>query len=361
VLINDPGGVGLDNVNLGAGAGGNTVSFDHAGGSVSGTDGGVAANKVYQAADATANVTVNFLAGAGVVILGNGNDSVTANGANTFIVLGSGANRVTANGLDATVIAGNGADTVTANGVGATVNLGDGNDTVSANGDGALVVAGAGADVITANGIGAVVLVGNGNDTIAANGAGAIVVAGSGSDSISATGAGSAVQVTAGPGSVDTIIVGSNNNNLRVTGGIDTIFGAGGDTFLLNGLQPGSSITEVGSSNKTFLGGNASATLALNPAQVNNVVTVQALAPDGANTGAIEMQGFGAGDSLVLQSLTGGITHAALDSFAAVLANLVVGATNQTLVFDGGGYVRFATPVSFQASEFLFGTTSGPV
>jgi hypothetical protein len=384
VIVTDPTGVSTtDAVSLSSGTG-NTVSLDHAGGQVTGTDGsGSTTNTVVQAGNATNNVNVDLLGGTGIVILGNGSDQVRANGAASFISLGNGNDTVTANGNASTVIVGTGndtitangnadhvtvtgglgTDTITANGAGTVVNAQNANGalTITANGGGAVVLAGNGNDTITANGGGAVVIAGNGNDNITANGAGATVIAGSGNDVVSATGTGSTVNIGAGPLSVDTVTMGSGDV-LRMSGGTDQISGVGNDFFFLNNLKAGSTVLATGSQNFIALGGDSSTEVVLDPAQIKNTIVVQALnSPADTYGGVVEIQGFTSQDMVDLQSLKGGIDGALINSFGEVLANLQTNPTNYTLKLAGGGAIQFDTTVPFSAAEFGFSSSHGLV
>jgi hypothetical protein len=371
IVVTDPTGVGTDAVSLGSGTG-NVVYLASAGGTVSGNaSSGPTINEIVQNPGATANVTVNLDGGTGLILLGDGMDSVTANGDGSHIALGNGVDTVVANGNGTTVAAGNGAgDKVTATGNNAIVGLGNGNgDTVVAGGANAVIVVGNGnGDSVTANGAGTVVSAGNGNnDIVVANGAGSQVYIGSGTgDQVIATGTGSTVVVSATSSSTDTITVGGSAL-VAVNGGTSQISGTNGDLFYLNGLKAGSNILETGSNNKTFLGTDSSAKVTLDPAQTGNVLYVQADTAAGAGSGQgvyagkIEIQGFTSNSVIDLQSLMGGIDGNLINSYAEVQANLQTNFTNQTLLLKGGGSIQFDTIVPFQPSEFAYSANFGPV
>ena len=147
VVVNDPNGVGQDNVQLGAGTGDN-VALDHAGGKVTGS--GTGTTTVTQAGSNA--VTVSLGKGTGLITLGNGNDTITANGNGTHVTAGNGADTVTANGNNDIITLGNGNDKVTANGNNDTDTFGNGNNTVTANGNTDTFKFGGGNNKLTANG-----------------------------------------------------------------------------------------------------------------------------------------------------------------------------------------------------------------
>lgn len=372
VIVNDGSGdTGLTNVSIGTGSG-DDVSFGYSGGSVTGT--GAGTTTVTQNTSSGANVTVSLGKGVGMVTLGNGNDSVTANGAGSSISAGNGNDTFTANGAGSNVSAGNGNDTVTANGANTSVTLGNGNDVVTANGTtkygaGATVKVGNGNDTITANGNLASVTAGSGADTVTANGEYATVNLGSsgkpgGSDNVTSTGIGSQVTVYAKAGTTNTFTVGSNNTYLSVTGGVDTIAstGSGGDSnddFYLNNAQLNSSLNLFGTNDLAFIGSDSSVNVSFGLANQYNEVTVQA---DSNNTysGTVGLNGFGPGDTLDLQGLEDTSGHA-FTSFSQVVADMTGTSNSETLDLNGGGKIVFGQQTAFNANEFAFSTSTGPV
>ena len=345
VIVQDPTGVGTDTVTLDSGTN-NLVSLDHAAGAVSavGLDslGNITTNTVVQAG--TNDVSVNFQTGTGNISLGDGNDTVTANGANDTVALGSGNNVVMANG----------ANTI----VGITDKAGA-TENVTANGNGAIVVVGNGNDTVTANGSPATVVAGNGNDTVTANGNGALIFVGSGNDTISATGTGDHVTISASSTSLDSTTLGSGDV-LRATNGTQTITGGSNDTILLNATNVNSTATLSGSADHVFVGSNGSDRIYFDPAQSNSQVTVQAFTA-GIYTGTVEVTGFSTNSTLDLESLTGK-NGLALNTYANVLSNLSASSgTQYVLALQGGGAIKLDTTVAFQASEFAFTNGTGAV
>ena len=376
VLIEDARGVGTDVVTLGTGQG-NLVNFAMAGGSVTGTGGGVSTTTVVQTG--TRGVTVNLGGATAIVSLGDGDDAVTANGASSTILLGNGNDKITADGNQDLVMAGAGNDSVTANGDQNSIILGDGDNQVIANGIQTLVTVGNGKNTITANGsgpspgIGVQITAGSGTNSITANGNDATVTVGmagavplNGDLTLSATGSNDTLTVTASDASTDNITVG-NNALLSVTNGTATITGAAGDSFVLNGLNANSVLYEAGNDNLTFLGSDSCALIHLNPANTGDVLTMQG-DPGNTYAGAVEISGFGGNDQIDLQGLVGGVTHADFGSLSgkalltAVLANMRDGPTGDTLALAGGGSIKFDAPVAaFTVASFASAVTTGPL
>jgi hypothetical protein len=392
VTVNDTIGVGIDNVTLGNGIN-NSISFGYAGGSVASTGSGP--NTVSQSPGAYTTVNVELYNGVGLISLGNGNDTVTANGAGSTITLGNGGDTVTANG-DGTVIAlgnggdvvtangnydviavGSGGDTITANGLMTTVTAGSGNDLITANGNGAVVAAGYGNDTVSANGAfavvtlgsgndnvsangdGAFVIVGNGNDTVSANGANASVTMGYGNDSLSLTGSMSIATINANSYSHDSVTLGSTDS-LNISGGTDNIYGTAGDAVYANALKVNSSLQLTGNNNMAFIGSDSSVNVLLNQAQSGDQITIQA---DNGNTygGVVDISYFDQADLMTLNGLVGGITDTAINSLSSIIANMTAGPNADTLHLAGGGSIVFSAVTGFTSSEFAFGTHTGPV
>ncbi|MBS0559238.1 MAG: hypothetical protein JSR21_04210 [Proteobacteria bacterium] len=316
VNVTDPNGTGQDTVQLGAGAY-NSVSFDHAGGSVTGTD-TTGVTTVTQSAASGNTVNVNLNDGTGNISLGNGNDTITANGRFTRIIAGDGNDVVTANGNRDRIRLGNGDDTVTANGNHDRIRLGNGNDTVTANGN---------------------------YDRI---------LLGSGNDNLTALGSFDNIVVNSLSTSTDTISVGSYDT-VRVTNGTDTITANGpNDVFYLNGQNAGTTVSLYGNQESVFLGSNASATINMNPASTGNTITVQALTSSTDYTGTIDITGFGSTDHIDLQGL-------GFASGTDAFNSLSYGPLGATLALNGGGSINFLSPVALNASEFVVTPNHGPV
>ena len=338
VTISDTSGVGKDAVTTGNGSG-DVINFGYAGGSVNGTGSGT--TTVVQSSNASTVLNINMNNGTLLATVGNGSDTITANGAGTNITAGYGNDTITANG-------------------GATIFAGDGNDLVYAQGNNSSVTLGSGSDVVYANGNASQVSVGNGNDYIAANGSGSVVTAGYGNDTISATGAGSAVTVNAQGFSQDNITVGSNNDFVRVTDGTSSISGVAGDTFYLNGLNAHSTLLLTGNGNMAFIGDDSNVSITLNQAQNTNGILVQA-DPSNTYSGEVDLTNFNLNDTLNLEGLVGGVTGQALNSYTSVLQNITAGPVSDTLHLAGGGSIVFSSVTGFTSNEFIFGTHTGSV
>lgn len=402
--VTDTTGSGTDNFQIQGGVG-DTITLGMAGGSVTGTA-TTGVTTVTQAATSANQVVVALGNGVGNVTLGNGHDTVTANGAASIIKVGSGVDTITANGAGDAITFGNGADTVTANGNNDHITGGNGGSTVTANGNNDVITLGNGANKLTANGIGDTIKVGNGNNTITATGSSDTITAGSGSntitggslssivagdgnntitaggtskitagngndtvtatgngntvtlghgnDSVTALGSGDTVTIGANSLSVDTVALGSSDS-LSISGGKDQISLAGaGDTVKMDNLIAGSKITANGNGSMLFLGSNSSADVALNPVGTGENLTVQALTGSKAYSGLIEVSGFGAGDTMNLNGL-------GFSSFAGVLSAMKLGPTQDVLALQGGGHIAFDMPTAFSPTEFKFSSTFGAV
>lgn len=386
--VKDTTGVGNDSFQLQAGVG-DTILFGMAGGAVAGTaTKGV--TTVTQDAKSANQVVVNLVGGTGAVTLGQGRDSVTANGDKSVITVGSGKDTITANGNGDVTKWGNGADTVVANGAGDkltglngasvitangpsdTISLGNGGNTLTANGAGDTIKVGSGANTIQANGAGDTITAlggsnhieasgngtsikaGDGNNTVIANGNNETITLGSGSNGVTALGSGDTVTIAANSLSKDSVALG-DHDALRISGGTDKISLAGAsDTVSANNLIAGSQITAAGNGEMLFLGGNSSTGVHLNPVGTGEQVTVQALGTDNAYSGNVQVSGFGLGDVMNLNGL--GFT-----SFLGVLQAMSFGPTQDVLKLTGGGSIAFDNPTAFSASEFKFSTTHGLV
>ena len=99
--------------------------------------------------------TTSYTGGFDTVVVGNGNDTITAMAELSTIDAGCGNDEITIGGILDTVVAGNGADVV--NGCGtawAVVDLGNGNDRVCLSGGYDIVTTGCGNDIISVTGRG---------------------------------------------------------------------------------------------------------------------------------------------------------------------------------------------------------------
>ena len=385
ITVNDAHGIGTDNVQLGAGAN-NNVILGMAGGSVTGWAPLGTVTTVSQSGSRQVNVNlhggaagknVSGLTSSLTVVLGDGNDSVTANGDLSTIITGNGNSTITAGGNKDFIYSGIGANTITANGNQTQITAGDGNNIITAIGNGS---SGPPPESIT---------VGNGNNTITAGGSGVsgnneTITAGTGTNTISANGAYNTITVgvasppatdgnltlSAGSGSNDTISVNAsstsndhiaigNNSVLSVTNGTDTISGVAGDTYYLNGTNAGSVLSEMGNNNNTFLGNNSSALIQLTAAATGDHLTVQAMpgSPNNTYTGNIVISGFnGLSDTMDLQGF-------GFASGAAVLNALTNTNGQETLALpgSGNGSITFLTPTGMTAASFNVSNTTGLV
>ena len=144
--VKDTVGTGSDSFQLGAGVG-DIIAFAMAGGAVSGTA-TTGVTTITQDAKSLNQVNVNLVNGTANVTLGNGHDTVIANGAVSTITVGSGKDTITANGnLDVIKFTG-AADTVTANGNGDKIT--GGNGVVTATGPGDTITLANGTNTLTA-------------------------------------------------------------------------------------------------------------------------------------------------------------------------------------------------------------------
>jgi hypothetical protein len=385
--VKDATGVGSDSFQLQGGVG-DTILLGMAGGAVAGTaTKGV--TTITQAVASANQVVINLVGGTGAITLGQGRDSVTANGDKSVITVGSGKDTITANGNGDVIKWGNGADTITANGIGDkltglngashviangpgdTILLGGGANNLQANGRGDTITVGGGANVIQADGPGDKIVAGGGNNTIEATGSGTSVTAGngnnavtiasnetvtlgSGNNTVTAPGTGDTITIAANALSKDTVAMG-DHSSLRISGGTDHVSLAGADdTVSANNLIAGSQITGAGNGEMVFLGGNSSTGVHLNPVGTAEQITVQALGTDNAYSGNVQVSGWGVDDTMNLNGL--GFT-----SFLGVLQAMSFGPTQNVLHLTGGGSIAFDNPTAFSASEFQFSTTHGLV
>lgn len=356
INVTAPTGVGLDIVQLGAGAG-DIVNLDHAGGSV--TDYGTGMTTVTQSGFRA--VTVNLHNGIGAITLGNGNDTVTANGAGTTVSAGNGHDTVTANGAGDIITLGNGSDTVTANGATDKITLGNGSDTVTANGPTDKIALGNGANHVIANGPNDIFKFGNGANTVTANGNGDTGTFGTpgagGSNTLIAMGSGDTWTFNENASSTVTATLGSgtptDNNTLTQTGGsLNATLLGGGDTVTLNNVNTLGTKIVANGNNETFdFSNNSGGDLVLNPASTGDSLTF-----NGASnnfTGTVVVAGLNTGDKVDLEDLytTGG---AHISSFGQMLSAMQFTPTGDTLMLQGGGELKFAAGTVFSPSKFMF-------
>ncbi len=103
-----------------------------------------------------ANPSAQFVGGFDTIVVGNGNDTITAMAGISTIVAGNGKDQISIGGSYNTVVAGNGVDCVVGTNVDhSSITLGNGNSTVTLTGAGYnTVTTGSGNDVITLSGVG---------------------------------------------------------------------------------------------------------------------------------------------------------------------------------------------------------------
>jgi hypothetical protein len=339
VTVNDPTGVGNDIVQLEAGTG-DTVNLGHAAGSVTGTGPATGLTTVTQSGPNA--VAVNLNNGIGHITLGNGTDSVTANGNGTTITAGGGNDIVTANGNGDTISLGGGNNTVTANGVGDTISVGGGNNTVTANG---------GADKFT---------FGNGNNSLTANGGdntGTFGTAGAGgNNTLVATGSGDVWTFNENPASTVTATIGSigmAGDTLNQTGGaLDaTIWGHGKALNLTDVATVGTTINSDGNA-ETFDLTNSGGVLNLNPAATGNMLTINGVAKDYSQS--LSITNLTTVGTVDLEGLYNPTTGAHIGTFSEFLADLTPTGTGDVLHLQGGGSITFVATTAFKASQFAF-------
>jgi hypothetical protein len=336
VTVNDPTGVGQDIVQLGAGTG-DTVALGDAAGSVTGT--GTGTTTVTQAGPNA--VTVNLGAGIGDITLGNGPDTVTANGAGT------------------TVTAGNGADTVTANGGGDAITLGNGANTVTANGGGDAITLGNGANTVTANGPGNTFAFGNGNNSLTADGGGNHGTFGTpglgGNNTLVATGSGDVWTFNENAASTVTATIGTiglPGDTLNQTGGAlnATLWGHGDAVNLTDVGTLGTTINSDGDA-ETFDLTNSGGALNLNPAASGDSLTINGVSNNyGQSLAITNLTTAGTVDLEDLYNVSG----AHIANFSDFLADLTPTGTGDVLHLQGGGSLTFVATTSFKSSQFHF-------
>ena len=294
VNVTDPTGLGQDIVKLGAGTG-DTVHLDHAGGKVTGT--GLGTTTVTQAGPNA--VTVSLGNGVGAIMLGDGNDTVTANGNGTHVMAGNGNDTVTANGNTDVITLGNGNDKVTANGNTDTDSLGNGNNTVTANGDTDMFTFGNGNNKLTANG-------NNDKGTFGTPGNG-------GNNTLTANGSGDTWTFNEATTSKVTATVGGPNDSITQTGGgLKATLNGDSDTVdATNVGLSGSPATVVNAegNNDTLDLTNSGGDLNLNPSSMNDALTFNGVSKDYA--GDVQITSLtGANPTVDLEGLyTTGGTH----------------------------------------------------
>ena len=296
-------------------------------------------------------------------------DLITNNGTNILIDGGAGENVIASGGDNVTITTGDDADEIANYGSNVEITSGAGADSIYNYGTSATIDAGADNDSIynvaqfnedmtavitmpnnvTING-------GTGNDYILNHGLNVKINAGDGADSIS--NAGSAVIIDAGSG--ENVIV-NGGDSVTINGGASadyvenygsnvSIVGGAGDDFLYNFAQFDKETEELVTSpdNVTVNGGEGNDTIANDGANVSinggsgddliinygdsatiNVADGDDLISLGANVTALEVEGFGVGDSIELAEIAplekidggikaGGLTIAGISSVAMV-------------------------------------------
>jgi hypothetical protein len=171
--------------------------------------------------------------GAGTVVLGSGNDTITANGAET-ITGGTGPATVTFDNAHDAFVGGHGTATVVDNGIADSITAGSGRETVFSQSTG-LRVQGAGAEVLYVE-----TPTGRGN-TVTAGSGGAVVFAGQFGSSYQTggtyffyTSGGGNDTITAPAGDIAPIVFGSANGDVHIDGaaaGTFVVAGAGDETI----------------------------------------------------------------------------------------------------------------------------------
>jgi hypothetical protein len=338
VNVTDPTGVGQDKVQLGAGKG-DTVNLDHAGGSV--TDTGTGTTTVNQTGPNAVKVSLG--AGTGLIMLGDGNDTVTANGNNTSVTAGNGNDTVTANGNKDTISLGNGNDKVTANGNNDTDTFGNGNNTVTANGNNDTFTFGDGSNKLTANG---------NNDT----GTFASAADPGGNNTLTAKGSGDTWTFFENPNATVKATLGSNDSLTQTGGALNAALAGDGDTVTatnvgLPGEAGGTTINAEGN-NETLDWTNSGGTINLNPSSSGDTLTFNGVSDDYA--GKVQITSLtGADPNVDLEGLfnTSGM---AINSDATFLSSLTSNGTGETLHLLGGGSIAFTATNSFDLAKFTF-------
>jgi hypothetical protein len=340
VNVTDPTGVGQDIVKLGSGAGplGDTVNLDHAGGKVTGT--GTGTTTVTQAGPNA--VTVSLGNGVGAITLGDGNDTVTANGAGTHVTAGNGNDTVTANGNTDHITLGNGNNKVTANGNTDIISLGNGNNTVTANGNTDTFTFGNGNNKLTADG-------NNDKGTFGTPGHG-------GNNTLTATGSGDTWTFNEATASKVTATIGGPNDTITQTGGgLKATLNGDSDTVNATNVglsgSPATTVNAEGN-NDALDWTNSGGDLNLNPSSSNDALTFNGVSKDYA--GDVQITNLtGANPTVDLEGLyTTGGTH--IGSFATFLSALTPSGTGETLDLLGGGSISFVATNSFNKSQFTF-------
>jgi hypothetical protein len=339
VNVTDPTGVGQDIVKLGSGAGaiGDQVNLDHAGGKVTGT--GLGTTTVNQAGPNA--VTVSLGNGIGAITLGDGNDTVTANGNGTHVKAGNGNDTVTAQGNNDVITLGNGNDKVTGNGNNDIDTFGNGNDTVTANGNTDTFTFGNGNNKLTANG-------NNDKGTFGTPGLG-------GNNTLTANGSGDKWTFNEAPTSKVTATIGGPNDTITQTGGgLKATLNGDFDTVNATNVglsgSPATVVNAEGNNDALDLT-NSGGDLNLNPSSMNDALTFNGVSKDYA--GDVQITNLtGANPTVDLEGLynTGG-AHITAANF---LSSLTPSGTGETLNLMGGGSIAFVATNSFDLAKFTF-------
>ena len=317
VNVTDPSSSkGSDAIQLGLGTG-DTVDLDHAGGTVNGS--GTGTTTVNQAGTQAEKVTLGN--GTGLITLGNGNDTVVANGATT------------------SVAAGNGNDSVTAGGNNDVITLGNGKNTVTAAGN---------TDHIT---------LGNGNNTVTAAGSGDTGILGSGSNTVTAAGSGGTFTFNASATSVNTLTFGANDKATVNGGTLGATLNGAGDTLVLNNVKAGSTVLAGANSDTFDVNGSTSANFTL-----GGHATGDAFVFSAGFTGKDTISNFGGTDTLDLSNLTdaGGwqfSAHSAALDFGHLAFDLLTGGggpTSETLKLANNASISLATGTALASSNLIF-------
>lgn len=337
VAVTDPTGVGLDKVFLG-GATNSSVQLDHAGGVVSGTATSGTTTVTQSGPNA---VTVNLGNGTGNITLGDGNDTVNANGDGTIVKAGNGNNSVGASGNNDQFTFGNGNNLVSAGGNTDTFTFGNGNNTVAANGNTDTFTFGNGDNVLHANG----------NNDIGAFG----TPNSGGNNILQATGSGDQWTFNENASSTVKAVLGSNDTLTQTNGRLITQLGGAGDTLNLNGVTNSSGIMTGGNNETIDFTNGAGGHVTLNPSSTGNNVTISGSSESLNNyAGHISLSVVNSTDTVTLDDLfsAGGAAITSVGQMYGLTTALTGG--GRQLLLAGGGEINFASGQGYSPTVFKF-------
>lgn len=322
--------------------------------------------------------TINGGTGNGTFILGDGEDNLTTSGDNNYIrmgtpnnltspydilsgesgdsvttigfsnhntiLMGDGNNTVWANGDNNTIALGNGSSTVNANGNSDKITVGNGNNKINANGTADTIVGGNGANTVTANGNGDFVTLGNGPNALTANGDADLLKLGNGANNVTAGGNG------------DGIVLGTGNNTVAATGNNDVITSAGGkgtftigssDSLTLNASSLGTTVNSLGTANFIDLAGKSNAAITDSPSGGSLTVKIDASA---GSSGKISVAGF-QNDPLGSIDLHG---FAGITNYAQLMAVSSSDGAGGTLIHLGTGSLDLLATATLNSTQFTY-------